>query len=158
MLLEAQGGNPGSAFKPIVFASLLEEPSVLTPATVIVDERWGIVPFPGQPKWYPRNYSKVFKGRVNMRDVLTKSINVPTAQVMLETPIGDNGIWEGINRVVDLTKRMGIKSPMDPKPALSLGASGMTVLELTSAYGILQTVESRRSQYISSIFSTQRGP
>jgi 1A family penicillin-binding protein len=128
--------QPGSAFKPIVFASLLEEPSVLTPATVIVDERWGIVPFPGQPKWYPRNYSKVFKGRVNMRDVLTKSINVPTAQVMLETPIGDNGIWEGINRVVDLTKRMGIKSPMDPKPALSLGASGMTVLELTSAYGI----------------------
>lgn len=128
--------QPGSAFKPIVFASLLENPSILTPATVIVDERWGIVPFPGQPKWYPRNYSEMFRGRVNMRDILTKSINVPTAKVMLETPIGDNGIWEGINRVVDLTKRMGIKSPMDPKPALSLGASGMTVLELTSAYGI----------------------
>ncbi len=128
--------QPGSAFKPIVFAALLEEPSVLNPATVIVDERWGILPFPGQPKWYPRNYSKVYKGRVNMRDVLTKSINVPTAKVMLETPIGDNGIWEGINRVVDLTKRMGVKSPMDPKPALSLGSSGMTVLELTSAYGI----------------------
>ena len=128
--------QPGSAFKPIVFAALLEEPAVLTPATVIVDERWGILPFPGQPKWYPRNYSPVFKGRVNMRDVLTKSINVPTAKVMLETPIGNNGIWEGINRVVDLSKRMGIKSPMDPKPALSLGASGVTVLELTTAYGI----------------------
>ena len=128
--------QPGSAFKPIVFASLLENPSILTPATVIVDERWGIVPFPGQPKWYPRNYSEMFRGRVNMRDVLTKSINVPTAKVMLETPIGANGIWEGINRVLDLTKRMGVKSPMDPKPALSLGASGMTVLELTSAYGI----------------------
>ena len=128
--------QPGSAFKPIVFAALLEEPSILTPATVIVDGRWGIVPFPGQPKWYPRNYSETFKGRVNMRDVLTKSINVPTAKVMLETPIGDNGIWTGINRVVDFTKRIGVKSPMDPKPALSLGASGMTVLELTSAYGV----------------------
>ncbi len=128
--------QPGSAFKPIVFASLLEEPSILTPATVIVDERWGILPFPGQPKWYPRNYSKMFRGRVNMREVLTRSINVPTAKVMLETPVADNGIWEGINRVVDLTKRMGVKSPMDPKPALSLGASGMTVLELTSAYAI----------------------
>ena len=128
--------QPGSAFKPIIFASLLEDPSVLTPATVIVDEKWGIVPFPGQPKWYPRNYSKMFRGYVNIRDVLTKSINVPTARAVLETPIADNGIWEGINRVVDLTKRMGIKSPMDPKPALSLGASGMTVLELTSAYGI----------------------
>lgn len=131
--------QPGSAFKPIVFAALLEEPSVLTPATVIVDERWGILPFPGQPKWYPRNYSSLFKGRVNMRDVLTKSINVPTAKAMLAISIDDDetdGTWEGINRVVNLTKRMGIKSPMDPKPALSLGASGTTVLELTSAYGI----------------------
>ena len=131
--------QPGSAFKPIVFAALLEEPSVLTPATVIVDERWGILPFPGQPKWYPRNYSSVFKGRVNMRDVLTKSINVPTAKAMLAISIDEDetdGTWEGINRVVNLTKRMGIKSPMDPKPALSLGSSGVTVLELTSAYGI----------------------
>lgn len=128
--------QPGSAFKPIVFAALLEEPSILTPSTVIPDRRWGIVPFPGQPTWYPRNYSRVFRGNVNVRDVLTKSINVPTAKAVLDTPIGENGIWEGINRVVDLTKRMGIKSPMDPKPALSLGASGMTVLELTSAYGV----------------------
>ena len=144
--------QPGSAFKPIVFASLLEDPSMLTPATVIVDEEWGIVPFPGQPKWYPRNYSEVFKGRVNMRDVLTKSINVPTAKVLLDTPIADNGIWEGINRVVGLTKRIGIKSPMDPKPALSLGASGMTVLELTSAYGIFANgggqTKPRHIQYI----------
>ena len=128
--------QPGSAFKPIVFAALLETPSIITPATVIPDKRWGIVPFPGQKTWYPRNYSRVFRGNVTLRDVLTKSINVPTAIAVLETPIGDNGIWEGINRVVDLTKRMGVKSPMDPKPALSLGASGMTVLELTSAYGI----------------------
>lgn len=128
--------QPGSAFKPIIFASLLEDPSIITPATVIPDKRWGIVPFPGQKTWYPRNYTERFRGNVTMRDVLTKSINVPTARAVLETPIGDNGIWEGINRVVDLTKRMGIKSPMDPKPALSLGASGMTVLELTSAYGI----------------------
>ena len=128
--------QPGSAFKPIVFAALLEEPSIMTPATVISDKRWGIVPFPGQKTWYPRNYSRMFRGNVTVRDVLTRSINVPTARAVLETPVGDNGIWEGINRVVDLTKRMGVKSPMDPKPALSLGASGMTVLELTSAYGI----------------------
>ena len=128
--------QPGSAFKPIVFAALLEEPSIITPASVIVDEPWGIVPFPGQKKWYPDNYSRRFKGHVIMRDILTSSINVPTARTTLETPIGANGIWEGINRTVDLAKRMGIKSPMDPKPALSLGASGMTVLELTSAYGI----------------------
>ncbi len=128
--------QPGSAFKPIVFAALLEEPAVVTPSTILVDKAWGILPFPGQPMWYPRNYSKWFKGKVTVRDVLTSSINVPTAKAMLETPIAENGKWEGLNRVVDLSKRMGIKSPLDPVPALSLGSSGVTVLELTSAYGI----------------------
>lgn len=128
--------QPGSAFKPIVFAALLEDPAIVTPTTIIVDEAWGILPFPGQPIWYPRNYSERFKGKVTVRDVLTSSINVPTAKAMLETPIAENGKWEGLNRVVDLSKRMGIKSPLVPVPALSLGASGVTVLELTSAYGI----------------------
>ena len=128
--------QPGSAYKPIVFAALLEEPAIVTPSTIIVDEEWGILPFPGQPMWYPRNYSKWFKGKVTVRDVLTSSINVPTAKAMLETPITENGKWEGLNRVVDLSKRMGIESPLDPVPALSLGSSGVTVLELTSAYGI----------------------
>ena len=128
--------QPGSAFKPIVFAALLEEPSIVTPATVIIDEEWGMVPFPGQ-WWAPDNYTKGrFKGPVIMRDILTSSINVPTAKAVLETPIAENGKWEGLNRVIDLSKRMGIKSPMKPFPALSLGASDMTVLELTSAYGI----------------------
>lgn len=127
--------QPGSAFKPIVFAALLEEPAIVTPATVIMDQEWGISPFPGQ-WWAPSNYTNRFKGGVNLRDILTSSINVPTARAVWETPIGTNGIRAGINRTVDLAKRMGIKSPMDPKPALSLGASGMTVLELTSAYAV----------------------
>ena len=127
--------QPGSAFKPIIFASLLEAPSIITPATVIVDEKWGMDPFPGQ-WWAPRNYSERFRGPVIMRDILTSSINVPTAKAMLETPIAENGKWEGLNRVLDMAKRMGIESPMDPFPSLALGVSGMTVLELTSAYGV----------------------
>ena len=127
--------QPGSAFKPIVFAALLEKPSIITPGTVIIDEKWGMAPFPGQ-WWAPRNYSKRFEGPVIMRDILTSSINVPTARAMVDTPIDANGIWEGVNRTVNLAKRMGIKSPIDPKPAISLGAIDMTVLELTSAYGI----------------------
>ena len=144
--------QPGSAFKPIVFAALLEEPSLVTPATVIVDEAWGIVPYRGQ-WWAPSNYIEGrFKGAVNIRDILTDSINVPTARAVWETPIGENGIREGINRTVDLAKRLGIKSSLDPKPAISLGASDVTVLELTSAYGIFANggvrTQPRYIQYI----------
>ena len=144
--------QPGSAFKPIVFAALLEEPAIVTPGTVIIDKEWGMEPFPGQ-WWAPDNYTKGrFSGQVIMRDILTSSINVPTAKAVLETPIAENGIWEGLNRVIDLAKRMGIKSPMKPFPSLSLGASDMTVLELTSAYGIFANggyrTQPRHIQYI----------
>ena len=128
--------QPGSAFKPIVFAALMEEPSIVTPATILIDERWGILPAPGQKIWYPDNYSHTFKGPLTVREIIKKSINVPTARATLETPVNDNGLWEGIDRIVKLTKRMGIESNMQPTPALTLGASGMTVLELTAAYGV----------------------
>ncbi len=128
--------QPGSAFKPIVFASLMEEPSIVTPATIFIDELWGIVPAPGQKKWHPRNYSRTYKGPLTVREIIKKSINVPTARAALETPVNDNGLWEGIDRIVQFTKKMGIDSPMQPTPALTLGASGMTVLELTAAYGV----------------------
>ena len=128
--------QPGSAFKPIVFAALMEEPSIITPATILVDESWGMVPAPGQPMWYPDNYSKTFKGPLTVRDIIKRSINVPTVRAALETPVNEDGLWEGINRIVKLTKRMGIESPMQPTPALTLGASGMKVIELTAAYGV----------------------
>ena len=128
--------QPGSSFKPIVFAALMEEPSIITPATILIDERWGIVPAPVQKKWFPNNYSRTFKGPLTVREIIKKSINVPTVRAALETSRNDNGLWEGIDRIVRLTKRMGIESSMQPTPALTLGASGMTVLELTAAYGV----------------------
>lgn len=144
--------QPGSALKPIIFASLMEDPSIVTPTTILIDERWGMLPAPGQPMWYPRNYSETFKGPLTVRDILKHSINVPTARAAVETPVNENGLWEGIDRIVKLTKRMGIESPMQPKPALTLGASGMKVIELTSAYGVFANrgilVEPGYIQYI----------
>lgn len=126
----------GSAFKPIVFASLLKKPSLVTPASIYVDEYWEIEHVQGQ-RWNPRNYSKIFRGPVSIRNILKKSINVPTAKAAWETPVTTDGYKEGIVRTIELSKEMGITTPMDPaKPALILGAFGMTVLELTSAYGV----------------------
>lgn len=144
--------QPGSAFKPIVFAALMEEPQIVTPATILIDEIWGIVPARGQKIWNPDNYSHTFKGPLTVREIIKKSINVPTARAAIETPLNENGLWEGIDRIVKLTKRMGVQSPMQPTPALTLGASGMTVLEITAAYGVFANrgmlVEPNYIQYI----------
>lgn len=129
--------QPGSAFKPIVFAALMQDPALLTPASITVDEPWEIEHVPGQ-KWEPSNYiSGRHYGPVNVRRILTKSINVATARAAWETPETEEGYREGIVRIIELAKKMGISAKMDPKkPALTLGAFGMTVLELTSAYGV----------------------
>ncbi len=129
--------QPGSAFKPIVFTALMLDPALITPASIIVDEPWKIEHVPGQI-WDPGNYiSGKFHGPVSIRRILTKSINVATARAAWETPYTEEGNKEGIVRIIDLSKKMGISTRMDPKkPALTLGAFGMTVLELTTAYGI----------------------
>lgn len=128
--------QPGSAYKPIVFAALLQEPAIVNPASIIIDEPWAIEHIPGQI-WQPGNYSNTYRGPVTVRTIISKSINIPTARAAWETPDTVDGYKEGIVRIVDLTKKMGISTHMDPaKPSLTLGAYGMTVLELTSAYGI----------------------
>ncbi len=129
--------QPGSAFKPIVFAALMQEPALITPAKIIVDEPWTIEHVPGQ-WWSPRNYTEgKHYGSITVRQILAQSINVPTAKAAWETPDTKDGYKEGIVRTVELAKKMGISTSMDPaKPSLTLGAFGMTVLELTSAYGI----------------------
>lgn len=127
--------QPGSAFKPIVFAALLQEPSLITPASIYVDEPWEIEHVQGQ-KWTPRNYSLFFKGPVSIRNIIKRSINIPTAKAAWNTPDTTDGYKQGIVRIIELAKNMRISTPMDPaKPALTLGAFGMTILEITSAYG-----------------------
>ena len=145
--------QPGSAFKPIIFTALMQDPSLITPASIIVDKPLKIEHVPGQV-WEPGNYKKgKYHGPVTVRRILKKSINVATVKAAWETPITDEGYREGIVRIIDLSKKMGISTKMDPKkPALTLGAFGMTVLELTTAYGIFANrgikVEPTYIQYI----------
>lgn len=129
--------QPGSAFKPIVFAALMETPAIVTPASIIVDEPWTIQHVPGQ-WWTVDNYIEgKHYGPVTVRKTLTKSINVPTAKAAWETPENEDGYREGIVRIVKFAEEIGFSTPLNPKkPAFVLGASGVTVLELTSAYGI----------------------
>ena len=120
--------SPGSAFKPFIYCAAFAN-DLATPTSIVVDEPWEIED-PSQPDgiWRPRNFYEKFYGQVTIRKMLVHSINVATARFLYEKV--------GFGKVIALARTMGIKSPLDPVPSLALGASGVSLLEITSAYGV----------------------
>lgn len=117
--------QPGSAFKPFVFAAALE--SGYTPSSVIDDKPLTI------NGWSPQNYSRDFNGKVSLRYVAEQSLNVPTVRVAQDV---------GIDKIIYLGKEMGITTFVtegeqnDGNLSTALGGltRGVTPLEMASAY------------------------
>lgn len=116
--------QPGSAFKPVIYAAAIE--AGMTPATVIVDAPMVVEIAKGQ-EWRPENYSQRFYGPTTLRTALTHSRNVVTVKVLEKI---------GIPRTLAYARRMGITSPLAPYLSLALGSSDVTLVELTTAYGV----------------------
>lgn len=120
--------QPGSAFKPFVYVAALE--SGMSESDEILDEP---VTFPGgRPNtvWSPKNYDGEYHGYVPLKTALALSLN--TATVRLAHNIG-------INNIIEIARKCGIKSTLHPYLPLALGASDVTLMELTSAYGVFAT-------------------
>ncbi len=113
--------QPGSAFKPFVYAAALE--TGMTPASVVDDEPITVVD--GSNEWTPANYGDEYFGRVTLRSALAHSANAATVRVSRRV---------GEARVVQVASRNGIRSPLRALPAIALGAVEVTPLELVSAY------------------------
>lgn len=114
--------QPGSAFKPFVYYAAFAS-GKYTPDSMINDSP---VSYPdGYNIYTPRNYDGSFMGSIPLRKALEMSRNVPAIKL---------GQAVGINRIVEIARTLGIKSPMDPVTALPLGAVDLTPLELVGAY------------------------
>lgn len=127
--------QPGSAFKPIVFAAMLNNPPLVTPATIVRDEAWSAEGEVGV-RWAPKNYKRRFYGDVTLRTMLEKSINIASAKMMWETPKDEHEKPEGLRRTLALANGLGIKNRIPPYPAIALGSEGLSLLELCTAYGV----------------------
>ncbi len=118
--------QPGSAFKPLVYAAGLE--SGMLPTDYEVDEPVSIT-VPGSGTWSPRNYTNDFRGPMTLTDALANSINTIAVKVSERA---------GRERVRAIAQDLGITSEIARGPSLALGVSEVTLLELTGAYaGIL---------------------
>lgn len=116
----------GSAFKPFVYAAALD--LGLTPLS-LVDDSPMTINVPGSGPWSPQNYDREFKGMVTLTQALAESRNIPAVRV--SELVGR----EAVRTVASL---FGIESDLAAGPALALGASESTLLEMTGAYaGIL---------------------
>ncbi len=121
--------QPGSVFKPFVYATALNTaydpvPRVITPATTFMDEPKTFT-FDNQ-EYSPGNFGESYRNApVTLRDALVNSLNVVTVEVAMEVTVG---------RVMNLAAKAGLPKPPRAYPAMALGTSEATPLQIASAY------------------------
>jgi 1A family penicillin-binding protein len=132
--------QPGSSFKPIVYAAALK--LGYTPSTILFDtptqfstlcDAYGKPLKEGTDKsvcYMPENYDGIFRGPVTLREALAQSLNIPAVKLLYLT---------GLNNAISLAKDMGLSTINDPDRyglSLVLGGGEVTLLEITNAYGV----------------------
>jgi penicillin-binding protein 1A len=120
--------QPGSLFKPFVFAAAIADG--YPPSLQIVDEPVRVVMSDGAG-WAPRNEDGIYAGTVTMRQALAVSSNVAT--VRLATKVG-------LNRIIDMAHRIGVEERIPAIPSIVLGSVEMTPLDITAAYATFATL------------------
>ena len=116
----------GSAFKPFVYAAALD---LGANPNDIIDDRPITIDVPGSGPWRPTNYDDSFAGPITLTQALAQSRNIPAVELAMQA---------GLENVRTVASMFGIESDLAAGPALALGASESTLIEMTGAFaGIL---------------------
>lgn len=114
--------QPGSAFKPFVYYAAMAS-GKYGPDSTVYDSP---VSYPDGDGYYsPQNYDGSFSGAVSLRNALEVSRNIPAVRLGQEI---------GLNKVIDVCRTIGIRSPMEPVVSLPLGSVDLTPLEMAGSY------------------------
>ena len=115
--------QPGSAFKPFIYALALE--NNFSPTTLILDAPLVLEQGSDLKMWKPENYGKKFYGPSTLRTGLEKSRNLMTVRIAQQL---------GTKKIVNFTKKLGIYENPDELLSIALGSAETTLIKLTSAY------------------------
>lgn len=114
--------QPGSSFKPILYLSALEHG--FTPMTKIMSQPTAFTY--GNSVYRPKNYQQNYANRpITLREAIAKSDNIYAVSTELQV---------GIDKEIEMAKRLGISSDLSPTPSLALGSYPITPFEMTGAY------------------------
>ncbi len=127
--------QPGSSFKPIIYATAFDSGSTLE--DTIVDAPVSYTGADGKP-WTPQNYGGKHYGAVTLRKALELSINIVTIKVLERL---------GTEKVIAYAHRLGIESALDPYLSLALGSSEVSLMELVTAYAVFASSGMRLKPY-----------
>ena len=117
--------QPGSAFKPIIYAAAIDKG--YGPNSILIDEPLSLPGGRNGEMWTPQNYDHSFYGPIPLSTALARSRNIPAVRMMMAV---------GVPAVLRMAKTLGIASPIYPNYASALGASEVTLMELTRAYSV----------------------
>jgi penicillin-binding protein 1A len=116
--------QPGSTFKPIVYVAAID--NGYSPCYEVVDAPTTFKVSGKLTTWTPKNASGIYTGKkMTLRQAMARSVNSITAYLLKQI---------GPELVIDYARRLGIKSHLDPVPALCLGSSDVSIYELVGAY------------------------
>jgi penicillin-binding protein 1A len=136
--------QPGSVFKPIVYAAALDHG--YTPASIVKDVPVSFRDGRGR-RWSPGNADRRYRGPIRLREALTFSRNVPTVR------IADN---IGLPYLLSYATALGVTSSLAPNMSVALGSSEVTLLDMIRVYGVFATGGNRfEPVFISKITDSQ---
>ncbi len=124
--------QPGSAFKPIIYSAALD--NGYNPLSVIVDAPIGFPDPSLKGYWKPHNYGKKFYGPTFFREALIHSRNIVTIKLLISI---------GVDTAIEYARRLGITAPLTHTLSLALGASGVSLMEMTDAYSVFANLGER---------------
>lgn len=140
--------QPGSSFKPIVYAGALEKMG-WTEGTVLLDSPIVYDDPENQNRWKPANYDEGFKGEVLLKEALVNSMNIPAVKTFIELAryLGNKNEVIGIKAINEFAQGLGFSTPLNPDYSAALGSSCVYPIELVQVYATINRLGLKKPTY-----------